>query len=353
MACRASPRCCRAAAGAVFFIACANVATFLLSRASARSHETSVRVALGASRGQLAKQLLSDSVLISMAGGAFGMLFALWTSNIVPALFYAQDAEQLVFAPDLLGIVAASAACAGVTVACGLIPLFEVRHDDPARVLQRESAGPSKAMGRVRAGLVVTQMACCCLLVISTVLLFTGFRAALQTTAGYRLGQPILATLDAAQGFNRPDLGLQFFHDAEAAALSLPEISADRLCRNAAGRAAGVAVAAGRTPAVAASGCRDGCGRVHATDARRGHHAADRGADVRRRRHGRRMPGRDRERGARQEISSMEKPSVDRSRTRRAGAWKSSALSPRARTAGRRPGIARRSTTTRSRPARR
>jgi predicted permease len=214
-----------AAAGAVFFIACANVATFLLSRASARSHETSVRVALGASRGQLARQLLSDSVLISVAGGAVGMLFALWTANIVPALFFEQDAEQLVFAPDLLGIVAAAAACAGVTVACGLIPLFEVRHDDPARVLQRESAGPSKAMGRVRAGLVVTQMACCCLLVISTVLLFTGFRAALQTNAGYRLGKPILATLDAAQGFNRPDLGLRFFHDAEAAALSLPEIS--------------------------------------------------------------------------------------------------------------------------------
>jgi predicted permease len=214
-----------AAAGAVFFIACANVATFLLSRASARSHETSVRVALGASRGQLATQLLSDSILISVTGGAFGMLFALWTSNIVPALFYAQDAEQLVFAPDLLGIVAASAACAGVTVACGLFPLFEIRHDNPAAVLQRESAGPSKTMGRVRAGLVVTQMACCCLLVICTVLLVTGFRAALQTNAGHRLGTPILATLDAAQGFNRPDLGLRYFHDAEAAALSLPEIS--------------------------------------------------------------------------------------------------------------------------------
>jgi putative ABC transport system permease protein len=214
-----------AAAGAVFFIACANVATFLLSRASARSHETSVRVALGAGRGQIAKQLLSDSVLISVTGGAFGLLFALWTSDIVPALFYEQDAEQLVFAPDLLGIVAASAACVGVTVACGLFPLFEIRHDKPAAVLQRESAGPSKAMGRVRAGLVVAQMAFCCLLVISTVVLVTGFRAALQTNAGHRIGNPILATLDFAQGFNRPDLGRQFFHDAEVAALSLPGIS--------------------------------------------------------------------------------------------------------------------------------
>ena len=82
-----------AAAGAVFFIACANVASFLLARASARSHETSVRVALGASRGQLARQLLSDSVLISVTGGACGMLLAVWTAQIVPSLFFDRDAS--------------------------------------------------------------------------------------------------------------------------------------------------------------------------------------------------------------------------------------------------------------------
>lgn len=214
-----------AAAGAVFLIACANVATFLLSRASARSHETSVRVALGAGRGQLARQLLSDSVLISVAGGAFGVLLAVWTTHLVPALFFEQDAEQLVFTPDLVGIVAASAACAGITVVCGLVPLFEIRHDRPAAVLQRENTGPSKAMSRLRAGLVVAQMTCCCLLVISTGLLLQGFRTALQTSLGHRLGQSILATFKAPLGFNRPDLGLKYFHDAEQLAMSLPDIS--------------------------------------------------------------------------------------------------------------------------------
>lgn len=215
-----------AAAGAVFFIACANVATFLLSRASARSRETSVRVALGAGRGQLAKQLLSDSVLISVTGGAFGMLLAMWTADLVPALFFDQEAEQLVFAPDLFGIAAASAACAGLTVACGLTPLFEVRHDNPAAVLQRESAGASMAMRRLRAVLVVAQMTCCCVLVIFTGLLLNGFWAALQTSAGHRLERTVLATLLARRGFNRPDLGLKYFRDAEHAVLSLPGISA-------------------------------------------------------------------------------------------------------------------------------
>src|SRR4029453_7748181 len=107
------------AAGAVFFIACANVASFLLGRASARAHETSIRVALGASRGQLARQLLADSVLISVTGGAIGALLAVWTSNVVPALFFEQDAERLVFAPDLFSVAAAAALCGGITIACG------------------------------------------------------------------------------------------------------------------------------------------------------------------------------------------------------------------------------------------
>jgi predicted permease len=214
-----------AAAGAVFFMACVNVATFLLSRASSRSHETSVRVALGASRGQLARQLISDSVVISLTGGALGMLLAVWTRRTIPALFFEQDAEHLAFAADLPGIVAACAACVAITIASGLMPLFEIRHDDPAAVLQREGVGPSHAMRRVRAGLTVAQMTLCCLLVISTGLLLNGFRTALRTSAGQRLGRPILATLQARLGFARPDLGLTYFRDAERAARSLPDIS--------------------------------------------------------------------------------------------------------------------------------
>jgi putative ABC transport system permease protein len=213
-----------AAAAAVFVIACANVAAFLLSRASSRSQETAVRVALGASRGQLGRQLLADSVLLSLAGGACGVLLASWTLQIIPALFFDQDAEHLVLAPNIGGIVIASVACAVITIACGLLPLVEVRDDDPALVLRRESVGPSLTMQRVRAGLVVAQMACCCLLIVSTVLLLEGFRAALKTTTGARLGRPILATLKAHAGFGRPDLGLQYFRDAERAALTMPGI---------------------------------------------------------------------------------------------------------------------------------
>jgi putative ABC transport system permease protein len=214
-----------AAAGAVFFIACANVAAFLLARSSARSQETSVRVALGASRAQLGRQLFADSLLISAAGGALGVLLASWTAGVIPALFFEQDAEHLVFAPDLVTIVVASAACVTLTVACGLVPFLEVRRDDPAAVLRRESAGPSNAMRRLRTGLVVTQMSCCCLLVISTGVLLEGFHAALRTAAGDRLGEPVLARLEARGGFDRLDLGLEYFRTVEQSIQSLPGVS--------------------------------------------------------------------------------------------------------------------------------
>jgi predicted permease len=216
----------RLAGGAVFFIACANVASFLLARASGRSHETSVRVALGASRGQLAKGLLSDSALISVTGGAFGMLLALWTTDIVPALLFEEDAERLVFAPDLVSTALVSAVCVGITMACGLVPFFDLRHDNPAAVLKREAAGPSRTLRRLRAALVIAQMACCCVLVVSTALLLDGFRSALQTNLGQRLGQPVLATAEAGLLFTRPDLGLKYFQDLEQAALTVPGIFA-------------------------------------------------------------------------------------------------------------------------------
>jgi hypothetical protein len=217
-----------AAAIAVFLIACANVACLLLSRASARSHETAVRVALGARRGWLARQLLSDSVLISVAGGAFGMLLAVWTTNIVPLLFFDRDAAQLVFEPDVVGIIAVSFVSVTITSACGLLPLFEIRHDRPSAILRRESAGPSTSMRRLRMFLVVAQVALCCVLVIATGLLFENFRSALLTSAGRPLATTILATMESRAGATPSDTaasGIAFFHAIEDAARTVPGVT--------------------------------------------------------------------------------------------------------------------------------
>jgi ABC-type lipoprotein release transport system permease subunit len=204
------------AAGAVFFIACVNVGLFLLGRASARFHETAIRVAFGASRGQLARGLLSDSVVISVAGGALGMLLALWTSYLVPAFLYSQDAERLIFTPDLFGIAEASLVFVGIMILCGLLPAIVIPLDRPISVIQRESTGVSPAIRRLRQGLVAAQMASCCVLVISTAFLVNGLRTALVTSAGQKLGNAIFATVQANP---------EYFQRAEEAAKSVPGVS--------------------------------------------------------------------------------------------------------------------------------
>jgi ABC-type lipoprotein release transport system permease subunit len=214
-----------AATVVVFVVACANVAVFLLSRASGRSQETSVRVALGASRRRLGRQLLADSVLLAAGGTAAGLLLASWTSGIVPALFFVADAGRLVFTPNFAAVAAAAAVCALLMIATALLPLLEVRDDDPARVLRRESGGPSNTMRRLRAGLVVGQMTCCCVLVIAAGLLAEGFRSSLRTAAGDRLGAPMIATLQYRPDFDRPDLGRTYFRRAEEAMRELHGIT--------------------------------------------------------------------------------------------------------------------------------
>jgi ABC-type antimicrobial peptide transport system permease subunit len=207
-------------AGVVFFIACANVFSFLLGRAFARSHETSLRVALGAGRRQLARELFWDSVVISVSGGALGLLLAVWTAHVVPALLFEEDAGRLVFAPDLSSIVTASIALAGITIVCGLMPVFLTSDDHPAIILRQESTGPSKAMARLRSGLIVAQMASCCVLVISTAFLFDALRAALRTSVGRRPGDLVLITVQA-----QPATGIRYFQQVEQAARSIAGVS--------------------------------------------------------------------------------------------------------------------------------
>ncbi|PYT32960.1 MAG: hypothetical protein DMG57_00010 [Acidobacteria bacterium] len=208
------------AAVAVFFIACINVGLFLLGRAFTRFHETALRVALGASRSQLARELLSDSAIISVAGGISGILLAVWTSDLVPALLYEQDAERLIFAPDLLSIAEASFVCIGITILCGLLPALVIPHDRPLIVLQRDSAGTPPPLRRLRLGLVAAQMASCCVLVIFTAFLLDGLRTAMVTSAGRRLRHTLLAGVQA-----HPDVGIQYFRQVEEATKLMPGVS--------------------------------------------------------------------------------------------------------------------------------
>jgi ABC-type antimicrobial peptide transport system permease subunit len=208
--------------GAVFFIACINVGSFLLGRALRRSHETSLRIALGATRAALIRELLSDSIVMSLAGGSVGVLLAVWTARVIPALLFQEDAERLVLAPHLLPIVTASMLTVGITVICGMMPVFATVTDRPWTILRRESELPSKTMERLRSGLVIGQITTCWVLVVCTALLLEGLRSALETGAGHRLGNPILVTVQAQA---QPEVDIKFFSEVEQRAKSAANLS--------------------------------------------------------------------------------------------------------------------------------
>lgn len=219
------------AAGAVFFVASINVASFLFGRGLKRSHETSLRIALGATRAQLLGELLSDSIVISVAGGALGAVLAFCTARALPALLFEEDAERLVFAPHVLPVVTASMLCVCLTVLCGMMPVFATVTDRPWIILGRESGLRSKGTVRIRTGLVLGQITACYVLVIGAVFLLEGLHSALATSAGPHLGHALLVTVQEALA--NPEVEINYFNEIERTAKSvtgLPPLAwADRL----------------------------------------------------------------------------------------------------------------------------
>lgn len=210
------------ASAAVFLVACCVVASLLMGRALRRLHVMSINVALGATRLNLMMELLSDCIVVSLVGGALGLLLAIATARVLPSLLFEEDAERLVFAPHLFPIMASSFVCVAIIIACGFAPILATTTDRPWNVLQRESGLPSTAIGRFRAILVIGQITICCALTIFTTVLFQRLHTLIRTTAGHGVGNLVLATVRAQQGL--PD-DSNYFKGVEETVKSTPGLS--------------------------------------------------------------------------------------------------------------------------------
>ena len=166
------------AVGFVLLIACANVASLLLARASSRSREFAVRSALGASRTRLIGQLLAESVLLSCAGGGLGLLLAAWTLRAIPSMtaFYLPRTGEIHLNWTVLGFAAALSILTGLLF--GLTPSLGASRPDLIGVLRARGEAVNIRMpgtGRIgftaRGLLVIGQIALSIVLLIGAALL--------------------------------------------------------------------------------------------------------------------------------------------------------------------------------------
>jgi putative ABC transport system permease protein len=217
-----------AATALVLLIACANVASLLLARATTRQTEMAVRLALGASRGHLVRQLLTESLLLAVGGGALGVLFSLWTVGALPSFFPPEIARMLDARVDMRVFIFTFAIALGSGLLFGLIPVLHTKRPNVIAGLRGESSGGqgSRTGARLRNGMVVAQVALSCILVVSTALLSRSLANAWRADLGFGARNVVIASIDIPPGDLDDVGGRQYFQQLVTDVRRLPGIEA-------------------------------------------------------------------------------------------------------------------------------
>ena len=198
-----------AVVGLTLLIACANLAGLMLARAARRQKELGVRLALGAGRGRLVRQLLTESLALAMLGGLAGLGVGVLGGRLLTSFALPGGIELAALGSDLSGRMVLAAA--GLTllsaVLFGLLPALQGSRPDIVGVLKAGSQAPARA--HLRSALVVAQLALCLVLLAGAGLFVRSLRTALGADTGYDAGRVAVALVNT---------GLQRYDSTRAAA---------------------------------------------------------------------------------------------------------------------------------------
>jgi putative ABC transport system permease protein len=213
------------AVGFLLLIASANVANMMLARATVRRHELSIRTALGASQGRLVRQLLTESVVIALAGGALGLLAATWGLSGLLAL----GPDQLAHGPRpvLDGSVLAFTLVVSIltSLVFGLVPALHAARRDPDIDLRLGRAAGGVEQRHTRRLLVAAEIALSLLLLVGAGLMGQSFLRLQAVDAGFRSDGVVTARVSLARGDADTARVLDFYRDVVTRLRALPGVT--------------------------------------------------------------------------------------------------------------------------------
>jgi predicted permease len=187
----------------VLAIACANVAHLLLVRGSARRKELALRASLGAARGRLVRQLLTESVVLSALGGLVGLVLAYWSSGLLSALPTMAFPGTVDLGPDSRVLLFALSVSIVTGVVFGIVPALYAARSDLASDLRAGAQSTRRPSARLRSGLVVAQLAVSLVLLVAAGLFVRTLRNAYAIPPGFATRDVVVARLDfELQGYD-------------------------------------------------------------------------------------------------------------------------------------------------------
>jgi predicted permease len=215
--------------GMVLLIACANVAGLMLARAGGRRREIAIRLAMGAGRGALVRQLLVEGLILASAGGALALLVASWSTDALIRLLpggYAGNWLSPAIDFPLLAFTAALAVLSGLAFA--LIPALQATRPDVADTLKNQAASTTATRGaaRFRRVMVSAQVALSMLLLAGAGLFTTSLARLLKVDLGFRTEHVMTFSLDARMGRPALNNAIAFYREFQQRLSAAGDVSA-------------------------------------------------------------------------------------------------------------------------------